>query len=109
MTRYCVELDPRAVEDIDNVLDWLAQEAPHKQAEWFEAIESEIQSLATMPQRCPLAPEHHRWESELELRQLLFDRYPSAYRIIFTIVGNTVRVLQVRHGARRFLFEDDDA
>ena len=105
MTRYHVELDPRAVEDIDNVLDWLAQEAPHKLGEWFEALEVEIQSLETMPQRCPLAPEHRRWESELELRQLLFDRYPSVYRIIFTIKGTVVRVLQVRHGARRYLHE----
>ena len=109
MTRYNVELDPRAVEDIENALDWLAEQAPDKVSEWLDALESKIQSLETLPERCPLAPENRRWEPELELRQLLFDRYPSIYRIIFTVLGSrTVRVLQIRHGARRFLFESED-
>lgn len=108
MTRYAVELDSRAIEDIDNAVTWLSEQAPHKVAEWFHALESEIQSLESLPQRCPLAPENGRWETELELRQLLFDRYPSTYRIIFTILGDTVRVLQIRHGARRFIFESDE-
>ena len=108
MTQYTVELDPRAVEDIENALNWLSEQAPHKVAEWLHALESEIQSLESLPQPCPLAPENRRWESELELRQLLFDRYPSIFRIIFTILVDTVRVLQIRHGARRFIFESDE-
>jgi plasmid stabilization system protein ParE len=99
---------PRAIEDIKNALNWLSEQAPHKTVEWIHALESEIQSLEALPQCCPLAPENRRWESELELRQLLFDRYPSIYRIIFTILGDTVRVLQIRHGARRFIFESDE-
>ena len=107
MTVYRIEIDPKAPEDIDQATVWLAAQAPHKVGDWLEALEAEIRSLSTLPERCPLAPENGRWGSELELRQLLFDRFASTYRVIFTIVGNTVRVLQVRHGSRRYLFEED--
>ena len=60
-----------------------------------------------MPERCPLAPENGRWEPNLKLRQLLFDNYPSIYRIIFTVSKDAVNILQVRHGSRRYLFEAD--
>ncbi len=33
-------------------------------------------------------------------------RYPSKYRVIFSIRDQTVRVLNIRHGARRLLHED---
>lgn len=108
MTQYSVELDPRAIEDIENAIAWLSKQAPSKVPEWIDALETKIKSLETMPERCPFAPENHRWELELELRQLLFDRYPSIYRIIFTILENKVRVLQVRHGSRTFLFESEE-
>jgi plasmid stabilization system protein ParE len=107
VTRYQVVIDPRAEEDIEQALNWLKEQAPHKVEEWFDSLESEILSLQTIPERCPLAPENGRWEPELEIRQLLFDRYPSTYRILFTILGKTVRILQIRHGARRYLFESD--
>ena len=108
MTRNRIEIDPRASEDIHQALVWLGEQAPHKVEEWFDSLESEIYSLETMPERCPLAPENGRWEPELELRQLLFDRYPSIFRILFTVIGDVVRILQVRHGARRYLFEAED-
>ncbi|MAS05952.1 MAG: hypothetical protein CL534_14910 [Ahrensia sp.] len=58
-----------------------------------------------MPERCPLAPENGKWGTE-ELRQLLYQEYPSKYRILFHIADNTVHILQVRHGARRYLHQD---
>jgi toxin ParE1/3/4 len=103
-----IEIDSRASEDIDQALNWLREQAPQKVEEWLDCLESEILSLQILPERCPLAPENGRWEPELELRQLLFDRYPSIYRILFTVIGDVVRILQVRHGARRYLFEVDE-
>ena len=108
MTRYRIEIDPRASEDIDQALVWIGEQAPHKVEEWFDSLVSEIHSLETMPERCPLAPENGRWEPELELRQLLFDRYPSIYRILFTVIKDVVRILQVRHGALRYFFESEE-
>jgi hypothetical protein len=39
------------------------------------------------------------------MRQLLYGRKPHLYRILFTIDGDVVYVLHVRHGRRRHLSE----
>jgi hypothetical protein len=51
--------------------------------------------------RCPLAPENK--EFPFEVRQLLYGRKPHLYRVLFTIEGDTVVVLHIRHGRRRRL------
>jgi plasmid stabilization system protein ParE len=96
---------PSAEWDIEDVIDWLNQHAPEKTGEWLDSLKSTIQKLATLPERCPLAPENGLWGEE-ELRQLLFREYPSQYRIIFSIADDTVRILSIRHGARRYLYEE---
>jgi plasmid stabilization system protein ParE len=62
-------------------------------------MEDAIASLATFPKRCPLAPETVRFP--FEVRQLLYGRKPHVYRILFTIEGDTVIVLHIRHGRRK--------
>ena len=47
----------------------------------------------------------NEWGNE-ELRQLLFQKYPSQHRVIFTIHENTVRILNIRHSVRRYLHEE---
>jgi hypothetical protein len=61
-------------------------------------FDDELHTLAHFPQRCELAPENKLVESEI--RQLIFGRRRGAYRALFTIVGNEVRVLHVRRAAR---------
>ena len=39
------------------------------------------------------------------MRQLLYGRKPHVYRILFTIEGDAVYVLRIRHGRRRRLDE----
>ena len=78
-----------------------------KAIEWTNAIYDSIDSLEKLPERCPLAPENGEWGSE-ELRQLLFAEYPSKYRVIFHVAEKTVHVLQVRHGARRWMQEGEN-
>lgn len=105
MQEYEVVFSPTAHEDLKEILEWLEQEAPEKVAEWYLAIKTEIMTLRTMPERCLRAPENGLWGEE-ELRQLLFQKYPSKYRIIFYLSKNSVRILNIRHGARRFLHEE---
>lgn len=50
-----------------------------------------------------LAPENA--SVPFEMRQLLYGRKPHLYRIIFTIKGETVYVLSIRHGRRKHLDE----
>jgi len=102
---YEIVFAPTAREDLEEILQWLDQEAPEKVSEWYAAIKVTIQSLSRMPDRCPLAPENGLWGDE-ELRQLLFQNYPSKYRILFHVSGSTVQILNIRHGARRFLHEE---
>ncbi len=57
-----------------------------------------IDALATFPARCPLAPENAFFSHEI--RQLLYGKGRHVYRILFTITGDAVSVLHIRHGAQ---------
>ena len=106
METYRIVYAPSAVEDLEEITAWLDLHAPEKVSEWLSAIKAQIGTLDTLPERCPKAPENGLWGKE-ELHQLLFQAYPSKYRIIYTIEprDNTVRILNIRHGARRYLHE----
>ena len=105
MVEYQIVFSPFAKEDLDSTLAWLAEEAPEKVAEWYESIKAHIKTLKLLPEAHPLAPENGLWGTE-ELRQLLFQAYPSKYRIIYTLKDDTVQILSIRHGATRFLYEE---
>lgn len=103
--RYEIVFAPTAVEDLTVILEWLDAEAPHKLKEWYASIKEQIATLDQLPARCPLAPENELWGEET-IRQLLFLGYPSKYRILFTIKGQHVQILNIRHGARQWLHEE---
>ncbi|MGJ8694675.1 MAG: type II toxin-antitoxin system RelE/ParE family toxin [Verrucomicrobiaceae bacterium] len=105
MEEYEIVFSPTALEDLESTLTWLAGEAPEKVAEWYEAIKTHIETLRQLPEAHPLAPENGLWGNE-ELRQLLFQAFPSKYRIIFSVNKKTVQILSIRHGSRRFLYEE---
>jgi len=106
--KYQIVLAPEAEEDLGSALDYLEEQAPEKCSEWLSSLRRNLDTLKVHPERCPLAPENGLWGTEL-LHQLLFDRYPSKYRVIFTIDEDSteVRILNIRHGARRYIHEDD--
>jgi plasmid stabilization system protein ParE len=97
---FRVEASAEAERDAEEILEWLlSQHAGDTGARWFLAMEQAIESLATFPERCPLAPENTRFP--FEVRQLLYGRKPHVYRILFTIKGDTVHILHIRHGRRK--------
>lgn len=97
---FRVEITEEAERDGHTILDWLISEhAGETGLRWFEGLEKAIASLATLPARCPLAPENA--EFPFEVRHLLYGRKPHVYRILFTIDGETVFVLHIRHGRRK--------
>ena len=96
---FRVETTSFAGQDADAILEWLlTHEAGDTGLRWFLALEDAIASLAEFPRRCPLAPENAAFP--FEVRQLLYGRAPHVYRILFTIEGETVYVLHIRHGRR---------
>jgi len=44
---------------------------------------------------------------DIELREYLFGKRPFVFRVIFTIDGETVRILRIRRAQRRFLTRDE--
>jgi plasmid stabilization system protein ParE len=99
---FKVRTTPDAEEDTLAILDWLIEhQAADAGLRWFLKMDEAISSLAELPNRCKLAPENEFFP--VEIRELLYGQKPHVYRILFTIEGDTVVVLHVRHGRRETL------
>jgi len=97
---FRVEVTAEAERDAEAILEWLfSQHAGDAGIRWFRALEDAIASLAEFPERCPVAPESAVFP--FHVRQLLYGRRRNIYRILFTLDGDTVYVLHIRHGARQ--------
>ena len=99
--KYHIVLQRLAIEDLDDATAWASQHAPTTVARWLEQFRSTLRTLDSNPQRCPLAREDSK--VEIELRELHFGRRPKVFRVVFTIDGNTVRILRIRRAQRRWL------
>jgi plasmid stabilization system protein ParE len=101
---FRVEITPQAEEDANLILAWLlSQHAGETGLRWFLKLDEAIASLAEFPERCMSAPENV--SLPFEMRQLLYGHRPHVYRILFTIEGDVVYVLRIRHGRRRNIGE----
>ncbi len=103
---YNINFAPTAAADLAETLTSLEAEAPQEVREWYATIKPHIKTLERLPKRCPLSAENKLWGNE-PIRQLLFMGYPSKYRILFTINEQQVQILNIRHGARRWMHEDN--
>lgn len=104
---YKIVVMPQAEADIAEAFRFLSEVAPEVAVRWYRHIKGEIESLTTMPARCPLAPEAAKLG--IELRHLLHGKRPSIYRIVFRIVeeAEEIHILTVRHGARKSLTPEE--
>ncbi len=97
---FRVELTAQAERDAGEILEWLSsQQAGDAGIRWFLELENAIASLGEFPERCSMAPENVVFP--FDVHQLLYGRRPHIYRILFTIQGDVVYVLHIRHGSRR--------
>jgi plasmid stabilization system protein ParE len=97
-----VEITEEAEADSKGILEWLISEhAGETGMRWFQRLDKAIASLSLMPERCPLAPENA--DFPFEVRHLLYGHKPHIYRVIFTIAGDVVYVMRIRHGRRMHL------
>jgi plasmid stabilization system protein ParE len=99
--KYRVIIQPPAAAEMDDAYLWITERAPDSATKWFNELEAAISSLNDLPQRCPLAEESKAFD--VEIRQLIYGKRVGAYRILFTIIGDTVHILHVRHGRRKRL------
>ena len=94
---FLVKYTLRAEDDLDGILNWLVEQgASETGLRWFRGLRKAINSLNNFPERCMLAREND--SVPFEMRQLLYGRKPNVYRVLFTIEGETVYILRVRHG-----------
>ena len=103
---YQVIVLKRAETELQAAADWIAERSPQSAERWFNGFVRSLLSLQENPQRCALAPES---ESSLyELRQLIYRPGKGrAYRAVFLIADQQVRVLRIR-GAGEDLMEPDE-
>ncbi len=105
---YRVEISDAAQGEAEAAFFWMLRRSPAGAAKWYAGLLAAIASLDTLPRRCPLARENAQFDREI--RQLLYGRGRSAYRVLFMVVepngpgeDAVVRVLHIRHGAQRDL------
>jgi toxin ParE1/3/4 len=94
--RYRVIISPHAIDDLERILDYVAQGSPANAVGLIDRLVAEAESLELFPRRYSLAKAHPSYGP---LRSM-----PSPpFRIIYEIleVQRTVRVLAVRHGAQQ--------
>lgn len=99
-----VVLSPAVSADFRQITRFITQRVSASSADrWLAAIQSTIQRLATDADQWPQADD----DLGIDLRERLHGRRPHVYRILFTIDGDTVNVLRVRHAAQDRLAEGD--
>lgn len=101
-----VIVEPTAERGIREAVRWYRERVtPAVAARWLDGLIAQIEALADASERCPVADEDDAFEEEI--RVLLYGRRRGIYRILFTIRGDAVHVLYIRHAARDFLRPDD--
>lgn len=102
MKTYRVEPTDKALVDAGEAYFWISEQSESAALRWYEGLLKAFRSLEKNPLRSPLAPESVFFEEEI--RQAIYGKY----RILFTLEGETVYVLRVRHGARDYLKPEED-
>ena len=99
--KYRVEITPSAEADIDEAYRYIGDDSPENAVKWRQGLHDVAETLSRFPEGCGYALENDALQ--FEARQKLYGNY----RILFTIEGDRVIVLNVRHAARRRMRTDE--
>jgi plasmid stabilization system protein ParE len=102
---YRVIIQPPASADMDAAYEYIRERSPEAAIEWYNGLLDACATLEELPTRCQLAPESRLVSAEIH--QLHYGKRRNAYRILFIVREDEVRVLHVRHGAREHLKGDE--
>jgi toxin ParE1/3/4 len=100
---FRVRLMPEAADEAERLYWRLIEQSPMHGQQWYNSLIVALDSLATNPARCPLAPDPAL--RALRIRHLLYGKKPHIYRILFQISEDqeTVEILHIRHGAMKHI------
>ncbi len=104
---YRVILQPGAEREIRDQARWIVgrSKSPAAALRWVRSIRARIDTLRSAPLRCPVDPDSDAYGEEV--RVLLFGGRDRKFRILFLVRDDVVRVISVRHAARRSLAEEE--
>jgi len=92
---YTVRIADSAENDLIAACRYIAQHSPENAERWYSGMVSTIQSLADMPERCPIAPESEAFDQTI--RHLIVGNY----RCLHIVRDAIVYVLHVRQAKQR--------
>ncbi|MDQ3009471.1 MAG: type II toxin-antitoxin system RelE/ParE family toxin [Acidobacteriota bacterium] len=109
---YRVDISPSALQDAEDTYLWIKFNSSNTTAEaWYKGLLEAILSLENFPLRCSLSPETE--DLGKEIRQLIFGKRGSQYRILFAIRHDEmtgeefIHIYRIRHIARRRITSDE--
>ena len=103
---YRVIIQPGAERDIQEAARRILDQSRSTRTalRWVRGIRAKMATLRTNPQRCPVDPDSEVYGEEV--RVLLYGKRRGVPRVLFTIRGDAVYVLTVRHSAQRSLADE---
>lgn len=102
---FQVEITPIAEAQIEQAYRWYRELNPEFADRWFRGLMNAIATLQEKPQRCALAVEHEIFPEQV--RQLLYGKSKTIYRVLFMVREQTVYILYMRHSAQAPMTVDD--
>jgi addiction module RelE/StbE family toxin len=95
--RYHIRITPRALADLTGIFDYIARESPQNAAKMIRTLLDAIDGLEILPYRFDVP--RTGYVHGRRVRSMPVRPYLVRYRVEPST--KTVRVLRVRHGARR--------
>jgi plasmid stabilization system protein ParE len=96
---YNVIVTPTADAEAMEAFRWYVERSPDAAEKWHAGLCRAMDSLAEKPTRCPISQEDSK-ALGCEARILLHGKRRGVYRILFSVIGDTVWVLRIVHSAR---------
>jgi plasmid stabilization system protein ParE len=90
--QFTIVIQPRAAAELDDIFDTIARDSHDRAMQYTDRILQAVDDLSTFPERHPQARESLAFS--ITIRQVVV----GSHRILFTVDGNTVRVLRIRSG-----------
>jgi plasmid stabilization system protein ParE len=104
--KYAVLIVRQAVNDAEDIYEWLAERSPVGAVRWFEAFLNAVSSVKKDPFAFGFAHESKSLAREVRERTFRTPR-GQPYRLLFEIAGPNVRVLRVRAPGQPSVVRDD--
>ena len=91
MKKYRIDTSAGNAEtDIEEIFEFIALDSPQNAVSWYFKLKEKIQTLETMAERCPKAPESEL--ADFTIYHLIIGNY----RVLYRIENDIVQVLHVR-------------